>query len=80
MLQSVRRLQIFEANQENLNRFVGLCVDGKNDILIVWSHCTKGSLKDILQEADIELDFAFKSSIIRDIVLVCKFWHTAFLL
>ncbi len=38
-------IQIFETNHENLNRFVGICMDSRKDILIVWNHCGKGKLK-----------------------------------
>lgn len=65
--------KIFEANHENLNRFIGLSIDSKqNNIFILWNHCAKGPVKDILHETDIELDFAFKSSILRDIIQVSQ--------
>lgn len=84
-------IQIYEANHENLNRFVGFCVDAESTILIVWNYCAKGNLRvttnifcdcnfnvmfqrnflqNTLQEPDIELDYAFKSSIMRDIIQV----------
>ena len=37
-------LKIREVNHENLNIFVGACVEPPN-ICIIWQYCSKGSLR-----------------------------------
>jgi hypothetical protein len=75
-----------EINHENLNSFVGACVEAPN-ICILTKYCTKRSLqvmycgplhllcigflpKDVIQNDDIKLDLNFKNSFISDIINV----------
>ncbi|ELU18794.1 hypothetical protein CAPTEDRAFT_180115 [Capitella teleta] len=63
-----------EINHENLNGFVGACVDPPN-ICIVTKYCSKGSLQDILENEDIKLDQNFKTSLISDIIMGMEYLH-----
>ncbi len=55
-----------EMSHENVNAFVGACVDPPH-ICVVSQYCPKGSLQDILENDDINLDWMFKSSLISDL-------------
>uniref|UniRef100_A0A914VG19 Guanylate cyclase n=1 Tax=Plectus sambesii TaxID=2011161 RepID=A0A914VG19_9BILA len=51
---------------ENINRFIGLCLDGPAHMAL-WKFCSRGSLKDVIGKGHLTLDWFFKYSIISDI-------------
>ncbi|KAL4612998.1 guanylate cyclase 2G-like [Arapaima gigas] len=63
-----------ELKHENLVQFFGACIDPPN-ICIVMQYCKKGSLKDLLRNSEIELDWMFKLSLAYDIVNGMDFIH-----
>uniref|UniRef100_A0A674JFT8 Guanylate cyclase n=1 Tax=Terrapene triunguis TaxID=2587831 RepID=A0A674JFT8_9SAUR len=63
-----------ELRHENLVAFFGMCTEIPN-ICIITEYCKKGSLKDILRNSDIELDWIFKLSLAYDIVNGMLFLH-----
>jgi atrial natriuretic peptide receptor A len=55
----------------NMHRFVGICLDEHNYCqYIIGEVCGKGTLEDILQNDKIQLDWAFKHSMIKDLTEV----------
>jgi hypothetical protein len=62
-------LQLKEVSHENLNLFVGACIDPPNTC-ILSNYCSRGSLHDILENDDIKLDRSFKISLIMDLANV----------
>ncbi|XP_020902491.1 atrial natriuretic peptide receptor 1 [Exaiptasia diaphana] len=66
--------QVRDINHENLNTFIGACIESPN-ILLVWSHCRKGSLQDVLNNDEYRIDEAFKMSMFVDISAGMKFLH-----
>ena len=58
-----------EINHENVNAFLGACVDPPN-VCFVTRYCTKGSLEDIIHNDDFKLDLNFRNSFIFDIIHV----------
>ncbi|XP_067043577.1 atrial natriuretic peptide receptor 1-like isoform X3 [Acropora muricata] len=52
---------------DNLNPFIGACVDSPN-ICVISQYCPKGSLQDILENNDVKLDHMFIASLVSDIV------------
>ncbi|XP_064419191.1 guanylate cyclase 2G [Latimeria chalumnae] len=65
-----------EMKHENLVTFFGICTEPPN-ICIVTQYCKKGSLKDLLRNCDIELDWTFKLSLAYDIVNGMVFIHNS---
>ncbi|XP_043836337.1 guanylate cyclase 2G-like [Dromiciops gliroides] len=63
-----------ELKHENLVPFFGICSEPPN-ICLVIQYCRKGSLKDVLRNSDIELDWIFKLSFAHDIVNGMLFLH-----
>ncbi|KAK1164337.1 guanylate cyclase 2G [Acipenser oxyrinchus oxyrinchus] len=61
---------------ENLVYFIGACIEPPN-ICILTQYCSKGSLKDVLSNTDIELDWMFKLSFAYDIVNGMVFIHNS---
>lgn len=56
-----------ELRHDNLNPFLGACIDSPV-IMIVTAYCSKGSLQDVLENDDIQLDSIFIASIVFDII------------
>ncbi|ELU07786.1 hypothetical protein CAPTEDRAFT_103278 [Capitella teleta] len=52
---------------ENINSFVGACVDPGN-ICLLFGLCSKGSLQDILENDEIKLDWMFKMALVHDLI------------
>lgn len=58
-----------DVRHDNLNPFMGACVD-QNNVFIITEYCTRGSLQDILANDEIKLDNMFRASLIFDIIKV----------
>ncbi|GMT23962.1 hypothetical protein PFISCL1PPCAC_28592, partial [Pristionchus fissidentatus] len=56
-----------QVDNDNLNRFLGLVMDGPQ-LKSVWKYCSRGSLKDVIQTAKVTLDSFFIYSMLRDII------------
>ncbi|XP_074648740.1 speract receptor-like [Tubulanus polymorphus] len=63
-----------DLNHENINLFVGACVDHPNYCLL-YLYCSKGSLEDIMENDDIKLDDLFKRSLIQDLTNGLAYIH-----
>ncbi|XP_056019225.1 receptor-type guanylate cyclase Gyc76C-like isoform X2 [Ostrea edulis] len=63
-----------ELRHDNVNPFIGSCIDAPY-ILIVTAYCSKGSLQDILENDDIQLDLMFIASIVFDIIRGITYLH-----
>ncbi|KAI0210729.1 Guanylate cyclase 32E [Lamellibrachia satsuma] len=67
-------LQMKEITHDNLNRFVGACIDPPN-ICIIKQFCPRGSLKDILENDDLNLDNMLIASLVSDIIKGMIYLH-----
>ncbi|CAH1154232.1 unnamed protein product [Phaedon cochleariae] len=63
-----------DLRHDNLNAFIGACTDPPN-ICIVTEYCTRGSLKDILENEDVKLDNMFVASLVGDILRGMIYLH-----
>ncbi|KAK5645421.1 hypothetical protein RI129_006721 [Pyrocoelia pectoralis] len=63
-----------DLHHDNLNGFIGACTDPPN-ICILTEYCTRGSLKDILENDDVKLDSMFVASLVEDILRGMTFLH-----
>ncbi|KAF5291191.1 hypothetical protein FQA39_LY14433 [Lamprigera yunnana] len=63
-----------DLRHDNLNGFVGACTDPPN-ICILTEYCTRGSLKDILDNEDFKLDNMFIASLVEDILRGMVYLH-----
>eukprot|EP00794_Sanderia_malayensis_P009713 gene9713-10700_t len=62
----IKLKQIRDLNHANINRFIGICCE-QTELMVVSYFCPKGSLQDVLQNNDIEIDWMFKFSFAADI-------------
>ncbi|GMS93596.1 hypothetical protein PENTCL1PPCAC_15771, partial [Pristionchus entomophagus] len=68
----MRMLRLIE--HDNLNRFIGLSMDGPQ-LMSIWKYCSKGSLQDVIKQEKISLDAFFIYSILRDIINGLNYIH-----
>ncbi|XP_063399114.1 atrial natriuretic peptide receptor 1-like [Mytilus trossulus] len=57
---------LLDIRHTNITSLVGMCTE-QGSISVLWEHCTKGRLRDIIENDDIKLDTMFKLSIAIDI-------------
>ncbi|CAD1468784.1 unnamed protein product, partial [Heterotrigona itama] len=63
--------QVRDVTSENTVRFIGACFCSPSPtVLILTEYCPRGSLKDVLENDAIKLDWNFRMSLIHDIVKV----------
>ncbi|XP_017128461.1 speract receptor isoform X2 [Drosophila elegans] len=63
-----------DARHDNICAFIGACTDPPN-ICIISEYCTRGSLKDILENEDVKLDNMFIASMVADIIRGVIYLH-----
>ncbi|CAG9133951.1 unnamed protein product [Plutella xylostella] len=61
-------------SHENTARFIGACVDCPL-VFVLTEYCPKGSLKDVLANDDLQLDWNFRTSLVHDIVQGMCYLH-----
>lgn len=59
-----------ELRHDNINSFIGACVEKEGTIQLVTDYCAKGSLYDIIENEDIKLDDLFIASLVHDLIKV----------
>ncbi|EYB89980.1 hypothetical protein Y032_0224g2690 [Ancylostoma ceylanicum] len=67
-----------QIENENVNRFVGICMDGPQ-MLSVWRYCSRGSINDVIMKGAIIMDNFFVVSLLKDIANGISFIHHSFL-
>ncbi|XP_022664714.1 atrial natriuretic peptide receptor 1-like isoform X3 [Varroa destructor] len=70
--------QMHDLTHENLVRLIGLTAEDLN-VGVVMEYCPRGSLRDLLENESLRLDWTFRYSIINDIVEGMCFLHSNFI-
>ncbi|XP_071106522.1 speract receptor-like [Haliotis cracherodii] len=65
---------IRELRHDNMNPFIGACIDSPN-ILVITAYCARGSLQDILENDDMQLDAMLIASLAFDVVRGMIYLH-----
>ena len=58
-----------DTHHDHLVRFIGACVESPHWCLLT-EYCPRGSLQDILEDDDIQLEWNFRYSLLHDLVKV----------
>ncbi|XP_069678523.1 atrial natriuretic peptide receptor 1 isoform X2 [Periplaneta americana] len=66
--------QVRDVTHENTVRFVGACIECPV-VLCLTEYCPKGSLKDVLENDELQLDWNFRMSLIHDVVKGMAYLH-----
>ncbi|VDD79049.1 unnamed protein product [Mesocestoides corti] len=67
MIEHLRSLR--EIRHENLNLFIACYIDAES-FSYVYEHCNRGSLRSVIANASINLDWEFRVSLINDLIRV----------
>ncbi|XP_015438494.1 PREDICTED: retinal guanylyl cyclase 2 [Dufourea novaeangliae] len=59
---------------ENLNPLIG-CLNESTRPCLVYEHCSRGSLEDVLVQDEIKLDWSFRLSLLTDLVRGMRYLH-----
>ncbi|KAK5965046.1 Guanylate cyclase domain-containing protein, partial [Trichostrongylus colubriformis] len=70
--------QMRELEHDNINRFLGQCLDGPQ-MLSIWKYCSRGSVNDVIANGSVAMDQVFVFSLLRDIAEGLSFIHHSFL-
>ncbi|KAF8371533.1 gcy-23 [Pristionchus pacificus] len=65
------------AVHDNLNPFLGICFNEKEDLYILWKFCSRGTLQDIIYNKEMVLDSKFHGAFVRDISLGLEYLHSS---
>ncbi|XP_070503442.1 speract receptor [Chironomus tepperi] len=63
-----------DIRHDNLNAFIGACTEPPN-ICIITEYCSRGSLKDVLENDDVKLDNMFIASLVFDLIRGMTYLH-----
>ncbi|EYC24028.1 hypothetical protein Y032_0014g2276 [Ancylostoma ceylanicum] len=77
-LKLLKELKLTE--NENLNKFYGICFNQQNEFIVLWLFCTRGSLEDILFNEELKLGRNFQVAFAKDVVKGLSFLHNSPLL
>ncbi|ESO83952.1 hypothetical protein LOTGIDRAFT_91228, partial [Lottia gigantea] len=67
-----------ELRHDNIIPFIGACIDAPNiGLLVITQYCGKGSLQDILENEDLQLDSMFIASLVFDIIRGMLYLHNS---
>ncbi|CAD5234296.1 unnamed protein product [Bursaphelenchus xylophilus] len=63
------------AVHDNLNPFLGMSFNEKEEMLILWKFCSRGTVQDIIYNEEVALDEKFHAAFVRDITLGLEYLH-----
>uniref|UniRef100_A0AC34GW29 Guanylate cyclase n=1 Tax=Panagrolaimus sp. ES5 TaxID=591445 RepID=A0AC34GW29_9BILA len=62
---------------DNLNPFLGMAFNEKEEMLLLWKFCSRGTVQDIIYNDDVNLDSKFHAAFVRDITLGLEYLHVS---
>ncbi|KAI6175896.1 Guanylate cyclase [Aphelenchoides bicaudatus] len=77
MSTGMKRHALLGAIHENLNPFLGLVFNEKEELLIIWKFCSRGTVQDIIYNKSMVLDEKMHSAFVRDITLGLEYLHSS---
>ncbi|EYC15077.1 hypothetical protein Y032_0038g3619 [Ancylostoma ceylanicum] len=67
-----------QIENENVNRFIGICIDGPQ-MMSIWRNCSRGSINDVIMKGALMMDNFFVVSLLKDIASGISYIHHSFL-
>ncbi|GMS88922.1 hypothetical protein PENTCL1PPCAC_11097, partial [Pristionchus entomophagus] len=65
------------AVHDNVNFFLGIAFNEKEELFLVWKFCNRGTLQDIIYNDQIQMDTKFHGAFIKDIYQGLEYLHTS---
>lgn len=73
--------QMKQAVHDNINSFVGVSIDRNVDFYVIWKHCLRGTLSDVIKNSGIgnnpKFDRDFKGAFVRDLIKGLDYIHAS---
>ncbi|CAD5235065.1 unnamed protein product [Bursaphelenchus xylophilus] len=73
--------QMKQLIHDNVNTFIGLSMDRASDFYVIWKHCLRGTLTDIIANSNAghlpKFDRDFQSAFVRDIIRGLDYIHSS---
>ncbi|CAJ0565140.1 unnamed protein product, partial [Mesorhabditis spiculigera] len=66
-----------QAVHDNINPFLGMSVNEKEEMIVLWKFCSRGTIQDIIYNDDVSMDAKFHAAFIRDITLGLEYLHAS---
>uniref|UniRef100_A0A915DCZ7 guanylate cyclase n=1 Tax=Ditylenchus dipsaci TaxID=166011 RepID=A0A915DCZ7_9BILA len=73
-LSRLKELKLTE--NDNLNKFYGICFNQQNELIVLWVLCRRGSLEDVMFNEELKISRNFQVSFAKDVVKGLYFLHT----
>ncbi|MFH4979757.1 hypothetical protein AB6A40_006466 [Gnathostoma spinigerum] len=72
---AIDSLQMKQAVHDNINPFLGMSFNEKDEMLLLWKFCSRGTIQDIIYNPQITLDSKFHAAFIKDITMGLEYLH-----
>jgi guanylate cyclase len=69
--------QMKQAVHDNLNPFLGMSFNERDEILLFWKFCSRGTVQDIIYNKEVKLDEKFHAAFVRDITLGLEYLQSS---
>ncbi|CAJ0602195.1 unnamed protein product, partial [Cylicocyclus nassatus] len=69
--------QMKQAIHDNLNPFLGMSFNEKDEMVLLWKFCSRGTVQDIIYNHDMVMDAKFHGAFVRDITLGLEYLHSS---
>ncbi|CAJ0928799.1 unnamed protein product, partial [Mesorhabditis belari] len=69
--------QMKQCVHDNINPFLGVSFNEKEEMLVLWKFCSRGTIQDIVYNKTIVLDEKFHAAFVRDITLGLEYLHAS---
>uniref|UniRef100_A0A183CHA9 Guanylate cyclase n=1 Tax=Globodera pallida TaxID=36090 RepID=A0A183CHA9_GLOPA len=64
-----------DAVHDNINPFLGMAFNDKEEMFILWKFCSRGTVQDIIYNKNMALDEKFHAAFVRDITVGLEYLH-----
>ncbi|CAJ0571611.1 unnamed protein product, partial [Mesorhabditis spiculigera] len=69
--------QMKQCVHDNINPFLGMAFNEKEEMLVLWKFCSRGTVQDIIYNKSITVDEKFHAAFVRDITLGLEYLHAS---